>query len=399
MHQFAPLLFLPVILAALVYPVRRAAAIGTAGVLVSVVLGLAAGVSAGEIAVRACCLAIAAALCVWKAHENRSRHAALALVSRADPLTGCLNRRGFEERVEAELSAASRNDRTAVLILLDLDDFKQVNDSRGHAAGDELLRWTVERAGKVLRPMDSLGRLGGDEFAIVVPEASPAEGREVASRLRDALAERVSVSTGLASFPNDGSDRESLYRRADNDLYAAKHRRGAALDESASTVAQFASAIGRRLGWSGSELSLLRMAAMLHDVGKVSVPAQILEKTGPLTVAEYELIKTHSVAGAEIVEQVDGLYPIAGWIRHSHEHFDGSGYPGGLVAEQIPVASRILLVAEAYDAMMSDRPYGAALTADVALDELRRNAGAQFDPDCVTALEQHLAADDELVAA
>jgi putative nucleotidyltransferase with HDIG domain len=262
--------------------------------------------------------------------------------------------------------------------------------------------------------MDSLGRLGGDEFAILVPGAGPAEGVDVAKRVQDALAERIPCSTGVASFPTDGADRDELHRHADADLYAAKHGRrpdatpshrelswAAALaravdfrmsvpDEHSTAVAHYAAAVARRLGWSGADLAMLRMAAMLHDVGKVSVPDRILQKPGPLSVDEYEQIKDHPVAGAEIVERIEGLSPIVEWIRRSHEHYDGSGYPDGLRGEDIPLASRILLVADAFDAMTSHRPYGGALPADIALEELRANVGKQFDPKCVSALEEYL---------
>jgi putative nucleotidyltransferase with HDIG domain len=158
-------------------------------------------------------------------------------------------------------------------------------------------------------------------------------------------------------------------------------------------VAHYAAVIAQRLGWVGAELAMLRMAAMLHDVGKVSVPDRILRKPGPLSLEEYEEIKDHPVAGAEIVGQIDGLQPIVEWIRHSHEHLDGTGYPDGLVGQEIPLASRILLVADAFDAMTSHRPYGAAMPAEIALEELRGNAGRQFDERCVAALEEHLSED------
>jgi putative nucleotidyltransferase with HDIG domain len=162
-------------------------------------------------------------------------------------------------------------------------------------------------------------------------------------------------------------------------------------EEHSTIVAHYAAAIAQRLGWTGAELAMLRMAAMLHDVGKVSVPDRILRKPGPLSLDEYEEIKDHPVAGAEIVAQIDGLQPIVEWIRHSHEHVDGSGYPDGLMGEDIPLASRILLVADAFDAMTSHRPYGAAMPPDLALEELRGNAGRQFDARCVAALEGYLA--------
>jgi diguanylate cyclase (GGDEF)-like protein/putative nucleotidyltransferase with HDIG domain len=408
------LFFVIIVFVGLSYPSRSVVAIGFLDVATFMVVGLATGSSQATLAFLTACLATVALLCAWKAVDHERQREVLNAASRTDPLTGCLNRRGFEERVEAELDGCRRSGRSAALVVLDLDDFKLVNDTRGHEAGDELLLWTALRATEQLRPMDSLGRLGGDEFAVLVPGAGPLEAREVANRLRDALGERVSVCAGVASFPIDADDRESLHRHADHDLYAEKHgrvpeggpttrelawaaalaraveRRAAVPDEHSSSVAAYAAAIAQRMGWSGGDLSLLRMAAMLHDVGKVSVPDRVLQKPGPLTDAEFDLVKSHSEAGADIVEQVDGLSPVVDWIRHSHEHVDGSGYPAGLAGDDIPAASRILLVAEAYDAMTTRRPYGSPLAPESALEELRINAGAQFDSQCVEALEEHL---------
>jgi HD-GYP domain-containing protein (c-di-GMP phosphodiesterase class II) len=155
-------------------------------------------------------------------------------------------------------------------------------------------------------------------------------------------------------------------------------------------VADCAVAIGRALGWDEEMLGMLRIAGMLHDVGKVTVPDRILCKPGRLTREEFEVIKGHSVAGAELVSRVEGLETIVPWIRHSHESYDGAGYPDGLRGEAIPLASRILLVADAFDAMTSTRPYRGAAPVDHAREELARNAGTQFDPRCVDALLGYL---------
>jgi diguanylate cyclase (GGDEF)-like protein len=413
----ALLFFLPIAFAALSYPLPSVVAIGIVDVLAFTVIGAAMdGVSGPHLALFASCLAITAVLCAWEARDHDRQREALARVSRADPLTGCLNRRGFEERLEAEIDSGTRSHGSLGLVVLDLDHFKSVNDTRGHAAGDELLRWAVERAGAALRPMDSLGRLGGDEFAILVPGAGPKEAREVAGRVRDVLAERVSVSTGIAAFPVDGKDREALHRHADGDLYAAKHGRPAGAesgdsrdlsfasalasavnlrmavpDEQSPITSRYACAIAGRLGFTDQELSMLRLAAILHDVGKLSVPDRILRKPGPLTIDEFQHVKAHPAAGAEIVAHIDGLSPVADWIRCSHEHVDGTGYPHGLRGDAIPLGSRVLLVADAFDAMTSTRPYGSPLPPEVALAELRAQAGRQFDARCVDALAEHMA--------
>ncbi|MEA2423405.1 MAG: hypothetical protein QOF55_2504 [Thermoleophilaceae bacterium] len=403
----ALLFLLPLAFAALSYPRRSLIAVGTIDLLTFAAVGLASGhASLPRLAFFASCFAVVALLCAWEALDHDRQRGALARVSRADPLTGCLNRRGFEERLAAEVDSGTRSGGSLGLVVLDLDHFKAVNDARGHAAGDELLCWVVERAGELLRPMDSLGRLGGDEFAILLPGAGPVQASEVAERVSSVLVERVRVSTGVASFPADGSDRDSLHRSADADLYVAKHGRDGSrdvsfasalanavnlrMDEQTSAVSLYACAIAERLGFSDSELAMVRLASILHDVGKVSVPDRILRKPGPLTLDEFEQVKAHAAAGAEIVAHVDGLSPVAEWIRHSHEYLDGSGYPHGLSGDAIPAGSRVLLVADAYDAMTTARPYGEPLPPEVALAELRLGVGHQFDAGCVDALAQHL---------
>jgi diguanylate cyclase (GGDEF)-like protein len=363
-------------------------------------------------------LAVIAILCTWYARHQDARRSELARISRADPLTGCLNRRGFGERFEAELNAAQRSGQPLGLLQIDLDNFKEINDTNGHAAGDELLIWVVQMLVTTLRPTDSVGRLGGDEFAMLLPGASRGNADEVADRVRYALTERVGASIGVAVFPIDGGDLEEMHRRADAELYKRKDDRtpsrglghverkelswattlANAVDtrmavphEHSANVGDYSAAIGRLLGWDETAVGLLRVAGILHDVGKVVVPDRILRKTGPLTEEEFEAIKPFPAAGAELVSRIEGMEPIIPWIRHSHERIDGSGYPDGLKGEAIPMGARILYVADAYDSLTSKRTYRSALSLHGALTELRAAAGSQFDPDCVTALEEYLA--------
>jgi HD-GYP domain-containing protein (c-di-GMP phosphodiesterase class II) len=161
--------------------------------------------------------------------------------------------------------------------------------------------------------------------------------------------------------------------------------------EHSTNVGEYAAAIGRQLGRDEDEIGLLRMAGILHDVGKVVVPDKILRKAGPLTPEEFEMVKPFPAAGAELVSRIEGMEPIIPWIRHSHERIDGSGYPDGLKGDAIPLGARILHVADAYDSMTSKRTYRQAMSLHQALTELRAGAGTQFDPDCVAALEEYLA--------
>ena len=419
----ALLFFIPVIFAALSYPLPSVIAIGALDYLAYVAVGVAGQRPDPEyVGFFALCLACTAVLCGWHARNQDRRREALAMVSRADPLTGCLNRRGFEERFDAELSRAQRSGRPVGLIMLDLDHFKEVNDTRGHAAGDELLCWAVDVMQETVRPMDTIGRVGGDEFAVIVPGAGPDDCGTVARRIQSALESRAPASVGVAVFPTDGADREELQRSADAKLYAGKRGRlpikmtakelswatalARAVDERMAVqhehswkVAEYAVGIGGRLGWAERDLELLQMAAILHDVGKVSIPDHVLRKPQPLSEREWEAIRQNPVRGAQMVARIQGLETIVPWIRHSLERFDGSGYPAGLRGEQIPLACRILHVADAYDAMTCERPYRPAMSDSEARAELGRGAGTQFDPRCVETFQAYLNESHAVLAA
>ncbi|MGP0101127.1 MAG: HD domain-containing phosphohydrolase [Solirubrobacteraceae bacterium] len=413
--------FIPVVFAAMSYPLGSVLAVG--GLSLAGYLAIALAVGGGgwaHQALFAVMLGCTGAMSGWQARNHDRQRSALMEVSRADPLTGCLNRRGFEERAVAVLGAAARDAGEGAVLVLDVDHFKEVNDRHGHAAGDELLRWVVDTLKRSVRPADAIGRLGGDELAVLLADISPVNALESSTRLVEALSERAPCSVGMATFPMDGMELEELMRQADVRLYASRHgrpdRAGASATERLSwaatlahavdmrmhaehehsrAVADHAVAIAARLGWQEDMLGMLRIAATLHDVGKMTVPDRILCKPGRLTDEEFEQIKGHSLAGAELVGRVEGLELIVPWIRHSHENFDGSGYPDGLCGEAIPQASRIMLVADAFDAITSTRPYRDGLSVAHAREELERHAGTQFDPACVDALLASL--DDELV--
>jgi diguanylate cyclase (GGDEF)-like protein len=203
----AAVYFLPLVFAALSYPVRAMVGVAVVDITAYVVAALAVGgVSATTVAFVAVTLACASWMCAWQARLHEQHRDELNRVSKADPLTGALNRRGFDERFAAELSRSQRAGGTLGLLLVDLDDFKRTNDVHGHAAGDEQLRWAVRAMTATLRPSDAVARLGGDEFGVLLPDAGPAETSARAARLRAALAEGAPASVGAASYPADGAD-------------------------------------------------------------------------------------------------------------------------------------------------------------------------------------------------
>jgi diguanylate cyclase (GGDEF)-like protein len=349
-----------------------------------------------------------------------------------DPLTGLYNRRFLLEALEKEVQRSARYGSEASLVIFDVDDFKLVNDRYGHATGDDVLRTVGRLAEGVIRPADSFARIGGEEFALLLPETSQLEALLVAERVRTAIARekiladrKVTVSGGIASCPSDAGEAEELQRRADGALYFAK-RNGKDLCAVASevtssdggevaagegmvahlyalvamidaqqlhtrdhseNVAAYTVAIAQALGLGRDRVVMLRRAAMLHDVGKIAVPSAVLSKPGKLTEEEFLQIQEHPVVGGLMLSHA-GLAKESTWIRHHHERVDGGGYPDGLKRSQIPLESRILFVADAFEAMTSDRPYQAGMPVEEALAELRRCAGTQFDARVVTVLSE-----------
>jgi diguanylate cyclase (GGDEF)-like protein len=217
--------FFPILVfAGLCYPLRLAGFVGVTCVAGYIALGVLGSSSPDAVLYISGCLLMTAVMCAWQAHTLDRQRRELALASRTDPLTGCLNRRGFDERLAGELARAAREGEELTLILFDLDGFKQVNDAHGHAAGDRLLCWVVAQATELLRPVDAVGRLGGDEFALLVPGAGAEAGREVAVRLLATLRQDAPASVGVASFPAHGADAEALLHFADGELYRHKRR-------------------------------------------------------------------------------------------------------------------------------------------------------------------------------
>jgi diguanylate cyclase (GGDEF)-like protein len=214
--------FLPLIFATVAYPPVPMLTVAVAIVVTFVVMGIAEGDEPQSTFVLGCSLTSAAVMCATISRLHHRQRGELARVSRADPLTDCLNRRGLQERLEAELANAARHDHSTSLIVIDLDGFKAVNDRDGHAAGDALLVWTVGQITDSVRPLDAVGRLGGDEFAVVLPSTGRDEATEVARRIESALSTRTAASTGTATYPLDATTAEDLHAFADARLYEAK---------------------------------------------------------------------------------------------------------------------------------------------------------------------------------
>jgi diguanylate cyclase (GGDEF)-like protein len=368
---------------------------------------------------------------------QRSTHRALRAMRLAltDPLTGLGNHRHFQERLRQELDDARDRGRELTLCLVDIDDFKRVNDRFGHPMGDRVLAQLAAR----LRQNGEAFRLGGDEFAVVLPgigeAAAPATATSIVERLGVLDLERVgelTVSAGVATFPTHATTPDDLIRLADSSLYCAKEngkdrvhvsrpdildlpllrRLGASRDRAAryraaaglaqavdardtytgshsKRVGELAARIAARMGVAEEEIELLRLAGSLHDLGKLAISEDLLRKAAPLTDDERAVLQRHPEIGFRMLEGL-GVTPVAEWVLHHHERWDGRGYPDRKAGEQIPLGARILFVADAFDAMTSERVYRCRLEPADALAELERCAGTQFDPEIVSALAEEV---------
>jgi diguanylate cyclase (GGDEF)-like protein len=358
----------------------------------------------------------AAGIVAWRLNENvrarmRTVQGELSAISQTDSLTGLGNRR----RLMADLKLTLAQGDPAVLVMLDLDGFKAYNDTFGHGAGDSLLGRLGRRLATRLDVHGTAYRPGGDEFCVIAP-ASSDTAASLAALAVDALTESsgvftVSAASGAVLLGEEADTVTSALRLADERMYAQKARQragagGQAKDVLLATlsarspdlgrhttgVAELTDAVGRELGLPEEELVAVCQAADLHDVGKMGIPDAILDKPGPLTPEEWGFMHQHTIIGQRIVSVAPALMRAGVLIRSSHERFDGTGYPDGLAGEEIPIGARVIAVCDAYEAIVSDRPYRAARSPEEALAELRRCAGEQFDPAVVAAFEAVAAA-------
>ena len=358
----------------------------------------------------------------------------LSNAARTDSLTGLTNRRGFEELFDTELERARRSGRPLSVIVGDLDGFKTVNDRFGHAAGDRALERLSEIFQRVKRRIDTAARVGGEEFAIIAPESDHHAAYVLAERMRREVRDTftgdrfpLTISLGVATFPRHGASAESLIGGADEALYAAKKLgrdrtvvynpeiaetlmaatgqtpprserhsstvlalaevidiRDSGTAAHSETVGRYAGAIARELGLPGEVVERVRFGGIVHDVGKIGIPDSVLRKPGWLDDQDWDEMRRHPAIGARILHGAN-LDDIGEWVLAHHERPDGGGYPDGLAGTEIPLEARILAVADAYEAMTSERVYRPALSPQAARDELRQCAGTQFDARVVDA--------------
>ena len=324
-----------------------------------------------------------------------------------DSLTGLYNRAYFEEEMQR---IDKRAEGSVGLIMLDVDGLKLINDTLGHEQGDVLLTSAAHILSVSFRNTDVVARIGGDEFAVLLHPADEIHMQAACDRIRKKTEEvnslqsqaPISLSLGYALADDPSVPMRELFQRADNNMYREKlHRRQSTRSAIVQTVMKLLEArdyiteghadrlqaimarMGADLFFSAEKISDLRLFAQFHDIGKVGIPDHILLKPGPLTPEEKTEMQRHSEIGHRIAQSAPDLLPIADWVLKHHEWWNGRGYPLGLSGEEIPVECRILAIADAYDAMTSERPYRQPVSHDEALLEIRNCAGTQFDPDMV----------------
>ena len=336
----------------------------------------------------------------------RSSQSHLRTAAMTDALTGLNNRR----RLIGDLESVLASKRPAALAIFDLDGFKSYNDTFGHPAGDALLIRLANALAEALSGRGTSYRMGGDEFCVLAP-VGPDGADDVIIAAERALSEHgegfsISCSHGAVLLPQEAQDASTALHLADQRMYARKSsgrrsvgqqttevlvkllaERYPELGEHLDGVAALAREVAQVLGIAGEELAVIEQAAALHDLGKVAVPDTILAKPGPLDEQEWEFIRQHTLIGERILSVAPALAPAARIVRASHERIDGTGYPDGLQGDEIPLAARVVCACDAYDAMVSSRPYRpTALSSDAAAAELRAGAGTQFDKRVVDVL-------------
>jgi diguanylate cyclase (GGDEF)-like protein/putative nucleotidyltransferase with HDIG domain len=362
--------------------------------------------------------------------QQRRKLSALAArlteASRVDQLTGLLNRRAFEEMLNFEIDRSRRTGRPLAVIVGEIDGMGRLNAERGHGAGDVALKQVGHHMSKWKRRIDSAGRIGGEKFGVLLPETDEHGAFLVAERLRRASRRSfgqdslpLTISFGVASYPDHGDEFGVLMGAAGRAVDAAVELgrdrsvvycadvarmlselpspgsteprlssviglaeeidiRDTGTNGHCHTVARYAELMGRALGLDDDHVERVRLAGLLHDIGKTGVSDRLMTKQGPLEADEWHSIRTHPEIGARLLAHPE-FEDVREWVLAHHERPDGKGYPFGLARGQIPVEASIIAVADAYEAMTSERAFRSALGEEVAISELRAGAGSQFD--------------------
>lgn len=342
---------------------------------------------------------------VKNAIDLMKRKEEIIYLSYHDQLTGTYNRRFFEE----ELSRLDiKKNLPLTIIMGDLNGLKLINDSFGHSVGDEVIKKVANTLKLGSRAGDIVARISGDEFIIALPETGKYEAKKFINRINELLSREkagsidLSISFGYGCKYDEKENIEDIFKIAEDNMYKNKlfesqsmrrktinniintfHERNPIEKEHSYIVSELCKSMGAALGLSEDEINKVMIAGKYHDIGKFTIDYKIINKGEKLTDDEYKEVSGHSDLGYRMVNAVSEMSSIANYILYHHERWDGYGYPKGLKRNEIPLGSRIITIAEAYDAMVSKRSYKKELSKEAAIDELKKNAGSQFDPKLV----------------
>ncbi|KNZ40420.1 diguanylate cyclase [Acetobacterium bakii] len=351
--------------------------------------------------------------------DNKLKEEKIMNLSFRDQLTGLYNRRFYEEEL---IRVDTRQNLPLTILMGDVNGLKLVNDSFGHSMGDELLKKVAEVITKACGAHKVISRIGGDEFIVLLPKTDAFEAEQLTKRIKEySLIEKVgsldvSISFGFETKMNEADDINDVCKRAEDRMYHRKLfesplMRGKTVDTIIRTlyekneieeqhshrVSKLCEIMGKGLGLSEYKIKELKTVGLLHDIGKIAIEDTILNKPGKLTDDEWLEIKRHSEIGYRILSTVNEMSEMAEYVLAHQERWDGTGYPKGLKGNAIPLESRIISIADAYDAMTSQRSYRSKMPSEAALAELQKNAGSQFDPELASFFIENLLENEKTI--
>lgn len=357
-------------------------------------------------------------------------------LANVDGLTGVYNHRYFHEILKEKIVSCEKDSTPISMIFMDIDYFKNYNDLYGHQSGDEVLKTIGNLLKNAIRKDDIAARYGGEEFALILPDTSEKEAIRVAENIRKIIEEtyfegeenqpngKITVSIGISVYPDKAKNDVELIKSADDALYRAKffnknriETYTSILDELKKDIDEqhidlvtsiktlisvinakdrytyghvervvfYCKLLAKKLNLSEEDNKNFIYGAYMHDIGKINISKEILNKKMPLTKDEWEIMKQHPANGVDIIKPVESLKSITPMILYHHERYDGKGYPDGLKGQNIPYLARVLTVVDSFDAMTSNRPYNTRKTYQEAIEELKRCSGSQFDPEIAEA--------------
>ncbi len=362
--------------------------------------------------------------------EKEYRNSVSGLVSK-DELTGLYNHRYFQDSLKAQFDHSRKYNKKFSLILIDIDNFNYYNRMYGYVAGDEVIKSVGNLIRDNIREIDVLARYGGEEYTVILPNTDNNEALNIGERIRKAVENtrfpgeenqpngKLTVSVGVTTFPDKAKTETEMINSVDDALLKAKYMKKNRVEiyhsimeelrqdidsehmdlvntlktllsiihakdnytyAHTERVVKYSMKIATKMNLTEMELKTVRYGAYLHDIGKIEIPGDLLNKKMPLDESEWDILKKHPEKGIEIIRNVDALIDALPLIKHHHERYDGSGYPSGLSGEEIPLLVRILTIADSFDAMTTNRPYKPAMTLNEAIEEIERCKRSQFDP-------------------